>query len=55
MKKYPIFVYTTCFNNIAQSIFDGTFKSEGLVEVYNTQDKAIEMAHPGDEWLVTLL
>lgn len=55
MKKYPIFVYTTCFNNIAQSIFDGTFKSEGLVEVYNTQDKAIEMAHPGDEWLVTFV
>lgn len=55
MKKYPIFVYTTCFNNIAQSIFDGTFKSEGLVEVYNTQDKAIEMAHPGDEWLVAFV
>lgn len=55
MKKYPIFVYTTCFSGVAQSIFDGTFKSEGSIEVYNTQDKAIEMAHPGDEWLVTFV
>lgn len=55
MKKYPIFVYTTCFSGIAQSIFAGTFKMEGSIEVYSTQDKAIEMAHPGDEWLVTFV
>ncbi len=53
MKKYPIFVYTTCFTNVAQSTIDGIFRG-GLLEVYADQETAIKMAHPGDEWLVTL-
>lgn len=48
------FLYTTCFSRVAESLMNGTFSSEGYVEMYKDIEYALKMAHPGDEWVITL-